>query len=74
VAVSWSDESPTHKVDAYVRGARAKMDEYARVLGRRTKRKAVFWRSLFKSGEDRYFTAHEAVELGLADAVWKERT
>lgn len=47
------------------------MDNYARLLGRYTKKPKRFWANIFKGKVDRYFTAQEAMDWGVIDSVWK---
>jgi len=49
------------------------MDNYAMLMARYTKKPKRFWTGIFKGKVDRFFTASEAVEWGVVDAIWSEK-
>lgn len=48
-------------------------ERYAWLLARYSKRDRRFWRRIFNSRVDRYFTAEQAVDWGLVDQIWEEK-
>jgi ATP-dependent Clp protease protease subunit len=49
------------------------MDRYASLLAKYTLKEKRFWKRIFDSKVDRFFTADQALEWGLVDGIWSEK-
>lgn len=67
-------EGNPQQVEQEGRLTREMMGRYAGLLGKYTKKPKRFWRSIFDKKVDRYFTATEALEWGLIDSIWEEKS
>jgi ATP-dependent protease ClpP protease subunit len=62
------------QVEQEGRLTRVMTDRYAELLSRYTRKDKRFWQRIFVSRVDRYFTAEEALDWGLVDQLWEEKS
>ena len=60
-------------IESEIAAARSQMGEYASLLAQYTKKPRSHWKRLMSGRTDRYFSAEEAMEWGLIDAIWREK-
>lgn len=59
---------------SHVDSCRAAMERYAKLLSRYTKKRVRHWRAMFAGKVDQFFDAEQALEWGLVDAIWLEKS
>lgn len=59
-------------VESVAQAAKVQMRTYSELLGQYTDKPASHWRRLMAKGSDEYFSAEQAVDWGLVDAIWEE--
>lgn len=67
------DGSP-RLVEGWARNARGLMERYADLLERYTHMDRGFWLRTFGRKEDRIFDAEQALDWGLVDHIWEEKS
>lgn len=66
-------EATAESVGCVAELTKQQMLQYAGLLGRYTRKSAIFWRNLFTNHRDNYFMAEQAREWGLIDNIWYEK-
>ena len=61
-------------IESEINAARAQMSRYASLLGEYTSKPKTHWTRLMSGRSDRYFSADDALDWGLIDGVWKEKS
>jgi len=67
------DEGSPIYVEAHVDAAKAQMIKYAELLAKYTSKPKSHWSRIFRSRQDKFFSAEEALEWGLIDSIWAEK-
>lgn len=58
---------------AWAESTELTMKRYAALLGRYTKKDKRHWTRIFSGKKDVFYTAEQALELGLIDGIWEEK-
>lgn len=66
---TWGDSGDEKTHDGELALTRHQHDQIAGLFGERTHKSASYWRRLLRSNRPRYYSASEALELGLLDEV-----
>lgn len=61
------------EIEAQTTVAKGQMRRYADLMGQYTSKPSSHWRRLMAKGADEYFSAEEALDWGIVDAIWEER-
>ena len=74
-SASLTDLNETLKVaQQHVDLTQSIMNKYATILGQRTGKDKRFWLRIFNSGGDRYFDSTQALEWGIVQGIWKDKS
>lgn len=60
-------------VEAHLQSAKRQREAMIKLLASYTKKDARHWRRLFTGKADCFYTAEDAMEWGLVDAIWSEK-
>jgi ATP-dependent protease ClpP protease subunit len=57
--------------ESYLQMVKAKEEKVCRILAKKTNKPYSYWDKIFKTNEDKWFDAEEALEVGLIDEIIK---
>lgn len=71
-SLGYTEGSP-EEIEAHTMAARQRMEAYAKILSRCTKKGIKFWREMMSGKADKFFSATQALDWGLIDQIWSEK-